>query len=474
MPVSTKVQVRRDTAANWTTANPTLASGEIGFETDTLEFKIGNGSTAWTSLKYSTDVSLLNGTMTSATFAGLISDETGTGNLVFSTSPTFTTPNIGVATGTSLNVTGNLRATGQIFSNTAGQGSITLGDAAITKQSGSAFQFLSGGSFTQVVTAPTFTSNVATGTSPFTVTSTTQVANLNAATTSISVNIGAGDAGSLPYQSAANTTTFLARTATNNSTLAFNSSTNAPFWVQPTLSNTYYAATTSAQLAGTISDETGSGNLVFSTSPTLTTPLIANSTTTAASGLLDYNGDIYTLTTTGTSAGKGTIFAPAWAYSNANATAATTNTPQSIFPTGARTLTLEAGKTYFFKLNLSVNLSFSSGPAAIQLVPTFANAPVSIYYNSMFISGTSGGVLSSRVLTTTATSVSPTLSSTTSNSTIFVEGYFRSNATTGGTVEFKYQISTGGGSTATMLANSYQQITKIGSTAPAIISGGWA
>jgi len=166
MPVSTKVQVRRDTAANWTTANPTLASGEIGFETDTLEFKIGNGSTAWTSLKYSTDVSLLNGTMTSATFAGLISDETGTGNLVFSTSPTFTTPNIGVATGTSLNVTGNLRATGQIFSNTAGQGSITLGDAAITKQSGSAFQFLSGGSFTQVVTAPTFTSNVATGTSP--------------------------------------------------------------------------------------------------------------------------------------------------------------------------------------------------------------------------------------------------------------------------------------------------------------------
>jgi len=190
--------------------------------------------------------------------------------------------------------------------------------------------------------------------------------------------------------------------------------------------------------------------------------------------LLDYNGDIYTLTTTGTSAGKGTIFAPAWAYSNANATAATTNTPQSIFPTGARTLTLEAGKTYFFKLNLSVNFSFSSVPAAIQLVPTFANAPVSIYYNSMFISGTSGGVLSSRVLTTTATSVSPTLSSTTSNSTIFVEGYFRSNATTGGTVEFKYQISTGGGSTATMLANSYQQITKIGSTAPAIISGGWA
>jgi hypothetical protein len=52
MPVQTKIQSRRDTAANWTSTNPTLASGEIGFETDTLKFKIGNGSTAWTSLSY--------------------------------------------------------------------------------------------------------------------------------------------------------------------------------------------------------------------------------------------------------------------------------------------------------------------------------------------------------------------------------------------------------------------------------------
>jgi hypothetical protein len=45
-----KLQVRRDTAANWTTANPTLSAGEIGYETDTGKFKIGNGSTVWASL----------------------------------------------------------------------------------------------------------------------------------------------------------------------------------------------------------------------------------------------------------------------------------------------------------------------------------------------------------------------------------------------------------------------------------------
>lgn len=45
------IQVRRDTAAAWTSANTTLATGEIGFETDTGKFKVGNG-TAWNSLGY--------------------------------------------------------------------------------------------------------------------------------------------------------------------------------------------------------------------------------------------------------------------------------------------------------------------------------------------------------------------------------------------------------------------------------------
>ena len=43
---------RTDTAANWTTANPTLLSGELGFESDTGKMKLGNGSTAWNSLAY--------------------------------------------------------------------------------------------------------------------------------------------------------------------------------------------------------------------------------------------------------------------------------------------------------------------------------------------------------------------------------------------------------------------------------------
>ena len=43
---------RRDTAANWTAADPTLLAGELGYETDTGYWKVGDGSTAWTSLAY--------------------------------------------------------------------------------------------------------------------------------------------------------------------------------------------------------------------------------------------------------------------------------------------------------------------------------------------------------------------------------------------------------------------------------------
>ena len=39
-----RIQLRRDTAANWVSNNPILLSGELGIETDTLKFKIGNGS----------------------------------------------------------------------------------------------------------------------------------------------------------------------------------------------------------------------------------------------------------------------------------------------------------------------------------------------------------------------------------------------------------------------------------------------
>jgi len=47
-----RIQLKRATAASWTSNNPVLYVGEIGFETDTKKLKIGDGTTAWTSLTY--------------------------------------------------------------------------------------------------------------------------------------------------------------------------------------------------------------------------------------------------------------------------------------------------------------------------------------------------------------------------------------------------------------------------------------
>ena len=50
--MASKIQLRRGTAAEWTSANPTLSQGEFGYETDTGKFKIGNNSNNWATLPY--------------------------------------------------------------------------------------------------------------------------------------------------------------------------------------------------------------------------------------------------------------------------------------------------------------------------------------------------------------------------------------------------------------------------------------
>ena len=57
--MATRMQQRRGTAAQWTAANPILAAGEIGFETDTSKFKMGNGSSTWSALQYFANASEL-------------------------------------------------------------------------------------------------------------------------------------------------------------------------------------------------------------------------------------------------------------------------------------------------------------------------------------------------------------------------------------------------------------------------------
>ena len=61
--MATRMQQRRGTAAQWTSADPILAAGEIGFETDTSQFKIGDGTNHWADLSYFKNLEDLGGTL---------------------------------------------------------------------------------------------------------------------------------------------------------------------------------------------------------------------------------------------------------------------------------------------------------------------------------------------------------------------------------------------------------------------------
>lgn len=97
--MATQIQLRRDTAANWTSNNPTLAIGETGFETDTFKIKIGDGSTVWTSLSYVGGYGDIPGTA-DMVFFNVNNDLAASANLIFQAS-----------TGT-LTVNGNIVVTG--------------------------------------------------------------------------------------------------------------------------------------------------------------------------------------------------------------------------------------------------------------------------------------------------------------------------------------------------------------------------
>jgi hypothetical protein len=53
--MATRIQLRRGTATQWTTADPILEAGEVGWESDTNKFKIGDGINNWDDLTYFLD-----------------------------------------------------------------------------------------------------------------------------------------------------------------------------------------------------------------------------------------------------------------------------------------------------------------------------------------------------------------------------------------------------------------------------------
>ena len=214
-----------ETLTNKTLTSPTLTTPTLGTP--------ASGTLAnCTDLPVSTGISGLAAnvatflaTPSSANFAAAVTDETGSGSLVFATSPTLVTPTLGTASATSINKV--------------------------------------------AITAP-----------------------LNSSTLTIA------DGKTL---TASNTLTF---SGTDTSSVAFGSGGTVAYTANKLSA---FASTTSSELAGVISDETGTGSLVFANSPTLVTPTLGAASATSLSlgtPLSPANGGTGLSTTSAAAAGK--------------------------------------------------------------------------------------------------------------------------------------------------------------------------
>jgi hypothetical protein len=109
--MTVQIQLRRGLASEWSTANPTLASGEMGVETDTHKFKVGDGSTKWNLLPYSSGSVGATGPTSTVPGPPGSTGPTGSIGVTGATGPASTIPGATGATGLIGN-TGSTGATG--------------------------------------------------------------------------------------------------------------------------------------------------------------------------------------------------------------------------------------------------------------------------------------------------------------------------------------------------------------------------
>jgi hypothetical protein len=537
MAVQTRIQFRRDTYANWNSANPTLLAGEIGYitsGTNAGSFKIGDGSTAWNSLSLQGNVAVTSPATNSGTAtAPNISVQDGTTSqkgavqLLDSTSSTSTTlaavPNSvktaydlangalpktgGTMTGKIVgnNITGTGIAASLNLSGVADPASLVSGDlwvnsGGIKYYNGSATRFLA---FTDSAMTGTVNGVTFTGTSGKTL------------TVSNSLTLAGTDATTMTFPSTSGTvvtlaggtftgkiigvttTTSVAPLNLTGTTVDPSAPTSGDLWVN-TGALKYYTSSTTKTIAFT--DSTMTGSLTGSATLTGTLTLRAGTATAGTAPLYMAAGTNLTVPvygaveaatdalyatnnpgSTSTGAGRGLIPATHFVFAGISSASSTSSTTTSVFDSSTDVLSvLEPAKIYRFRAKYYVSLVYTSNSIGMTVLWAFGNSatPAAFKYNFKSfsqIASASGLVYSGTATANTATTV---LSSVSSSGSFVVEidGYIQTHATLTGSLTPQFQGVTPTSSTATINTGSWFEIEKLGTSVGPVnlFAGNWA
>jgi hypothetical protein len=306
MAVQTRIQVRRGTLSQWNAAAATLGNGilyqgEIGYETDTGRFKIGDGSTAWATLNY--------GSVRSVTgVSGIIATTDSAGAVTISLNdPTIQVADItDFAEGVDDRVNALLQAGTNIsLSYNDSANTLTINSALGNEEIQDAI-----GTYISGVSGIAVSYNDTTGYTTISLSDPTiQVSDITDFTSgvnslidsAVSTSIVAGSGIDIVYNNGNNTLTVSSPlTAGSGISLSHSNGNYVVSLSDPTieLSNitdlssnarNFLLTPSSSNLSTLVSDETGSGSLVFSNSPTLSGVTVNGNLTVGGSGLVASN-----------------------------------------------------------------------------------------------------------------------------------------------------------------------------------------
>lgn len=245
------------------------------------------------------------------------------------------------------------------------------------------------------------------------------------------------------------------------------------FYSNGTASN-YFAGTTGIGVA-----PGGSGQLEIGAGTTAVAPLKFTSgtnLTTPVAGAVEYDGTVVFVTPQ-TTTGRGINLAPAMVRINTARTKATNNTTlEAVFDAANDTISLTANTLYYFKGVYVMSTSASGTAGGIQTGFIFSNAQQDIGYRTLSHTQASA-TAQTTVYITAATATTVTATATTAASYVIeFEGWFKSNATTGGTLIPAFAQSVAGTTVApTASPNSWFMLQPMSSNVSVTnIAGAWA